>query len=248
MAVVAVEQLYEHFVKPLAMSEKLKLLSLIAEELAKEIEERTKHSITELHGLGAEEDEMRRGKEGVMEAFKALQKALEEEQERLNDPAVTELLRMLGNERLRLVEWMIGEVQKLAAIWREGKAPVQVKTREIKPAGERLPRGKSLPQSFYRPLILKALAEMGGKGRVKEVLERVFELAKPYLSPVDLEFVPSRSEERWSNRVKWERFNMINDGLLRSDSPQGIWELTEAGWREAKRLMTDEAAKEGDEV
>ena len=183
-----------------------------------------------------------------MEAFEALQKALEEEQERLNDPAIAELLRMLGNERLRLVEWMLGEVQKLAAIWREGKAPVQVKTREIKPAGERLPRGKSLPQSFYRPLILKALAEMGGKGRVKEVLERVFELAKPYLSPVDLEFVPSRSEERWSNRVKWERFNMINDGLLRSDSPQGIWELTEAGWREAKRLMTDEAAKEGDEV
>jgi hypothetical protein len=34
--------------------------------------------------------------------------------------------------------------------------------------GERLPKGKSLPQSFYRPLILKALAEMGGKGRAKK--------------------------------------------------------------------------------
>ncbi len=191
--------------------------------------------------MGIEQDK-------VAEALEALQKVLEEEQERLNDPTVAELFRMLGNERLRLVEWMLDEVQKLAAIWREGKAPVQVKTREIKHAGERLPRGKSLPQGFYRPLILKALAEMGGRGRAKEVLERVFELAKPHFSPVDLEFVSSHSEERWSNRVRWERFNMINDGLLRSDSPQGIWELTEAGWREAERLMADETCMEGDEV
>jgi predicted transcriptional regulator len=42
-----------------------------------------------------------------LEAFEALQKALEEEQERLNDPAVTELFRMLGNDRLRLVEWLL---------------------------------------------------------------------------------------------------------------------------------------------
>jgi len=188
------------------------------------------------------------GQDRVAEAFEALQKVLIEEREQLNDPTVAELFRMLGNERLRLVEWMIGEVQKLAAIWRDGKEPDQTNTRKIKHAGERRPKGKSLPQSFYRPLILKALAEMGGRGRAKEVLERVFELAKLHLSPVDLEFVSSLSEERWSNRVRWERFNMINDGLLRSDSPQGIWELTEAGWREAKRLMTDEAAKEGDEV
>jgi len=237
MAVVAVEQLYEHFVKPLAMSEKLKLLSLIAEELAKEIEERTKHSITELRGLGAEEDEMRRGKEGVMEAFEALQKALEEEQERLNDPAIAELLRMLGNERLRLVEWMIGEVQKLAAIWRDGKAPDQTQYPEAKRMGERLPRGESLPMDFYRPLILKALAEMDGQGRAKEVLRRVFEMAKPHLSDKDLEPVPSGTSKRWEKKANWERYRMVQEGLLRSDSPQGIWELSEKGWEEAKRLL-----------
>jgi len=187
---------------------------------------------------------MPEGQDKVAEALEALQKALEEERERLNDPTVAELFRMLGKERLRLVEWLLSEVQRLAAIWREGKAPVQVKPPKTKRMGERLPKGKSLPQSFYRPLILKALAEMGGRGRVKEVLERVFELAKPYLSPIDLEFVPSRSEERWSNRVKWERFNMINDGLLRQDSPHGIWELTEAGWREAEKLMAGETQEQ----
>ena len=243
MAVVAVEQLYEHFVKPLAMSEKLKLLSLIAEELAKEIEERTKHSITELRGLGAEKDEMRRGKEGVMEAFEALQKALEEEQERLNDPAVAQLFRKLGNDRLRLVEWILDEVQRLAAIWREGKAPDQTNTRKRKHAGERLPKGKSLPQSFYRPLILKALAEMGGRGRAKDVLEQVFEMAEPYMKPEDRDLLKSNAL-RWHKNANWERHSMVRDGLLRRDSPRGIWELTEAGWREAKGLIAGETQEQ----
>jgi hypothetical protein len=30
---------------------------------------------------------------------------------------------------------------------------------------------------------------------------------------------------------------MVQEGLLRSDSPQGIWELSEKGWEEAKRLL-----------
>jgi hypothetical protein len=71
---------------------------------------------------------MPEGQDKVLEAFEALQKALEEEQERLSDPTVAELLRRLGNERLGLVEWMLSEVQKLAAIWREGKVPTSGKT------------------------------------------------------------------------------------------------------------------------
>ena len=182
-------------------------------------------------GLGIEQDK-------VAEAFEALQKALEEEQERLNDPTVTQLLRMLGNERLRLVEWMLGEVQKLATIWREGKAPV----REINRGRDRLPRGESQPQSFYRIFILKALAEMDGRGRTKEVLERVFEMAKPYLSHSD--FLKIGNVPRWHKNANWERYWMVREGLLRPDSPQGVWELTEAGWREAKKLMASETQEQ----
>ena len=177
------------------------------------------------------------GQDRVAEAFEALQKVLIEEREQLNDPTVAELFRMLGNERLRLVEWMIGEVQKLAAIWRDGKAPDQTQYPEAKRMGERLPRGESLPMDFYRPLILKALAEMDGQGRAKEVLRRVFEMAKPHLSDKDLEPVPSGTSKRWEKKANWERYRMVQEGLLRSDSPQGIWELSEKGWEEAKRLL-----------
>ena len=72
---------------------------------------------------------MPEGQDKVLEAFEALQKALEEEQEILNNPAVVELFRRLRNDRLRLdrlrlVEWLLREVQKLAAVWREGKVVV----------------------------------------------------------------------------------------------------------------------------
>jgi hypothetical protein len=180
---------------------------------------------------------MPEGQDKVLEAFEALQKALEEEQERLSDPTVAELLRRLGNERLGLVEWMLSEVQKLAAIWREGKVPTSGRTCTKKHKEKRLPRGESLPTDFYRPLILKALAGMGGQGRAKEVLRRVFKMAEPYLSDKDREPVPSGTSKRWEKKANWERYRMVQEGLLRSDSPQGIWELSEKGWEEAKRLL-----------
>ena len=192
---------------------------------------------------------MPEGQDKVLEAFEALQKALEEEQEILNNPAVVELFRRLRNDRLRLdrlrlVEWLLREVQKLAAVWREGKVVVQSKPIRTRRMGERLPKGKSLPQSFYRPLILKALAEMGGKGRAKEVLERVFEMAEPHLGPEDRSFLKTSKEFRWRRKANWERYLMVRDGLLRPDSPQGIWELTEAGWMEAKKLIAGETQEQ----
>ena len=51
---MTVEQLYERHIKSLTTAEKLKLLALIAEGLAEEIEKRKEHNIMELHGLGAE--------------------------------------------------------------------------------------------------------------------------------------------------------------------------------------------------
>jgi hypothetical protein len=53
---MTLKQLYEREIKSLPPSERLKLVALIASELAREIEEsaRPKRSLMELHGLGAE--------------------------------------------------------------------------------------------------------------------------------------------------------------------------------------------------
>ncbi|MEK7729416.1 MAG: hypothetical protein AAB354_13460 [candidate division KSB1 bacterium] len=56
MSMLTIQQLYERYIKTMPPSEQLKLVELIALELArsKDDMERPKRSLMELHGLGAE--------------------------------------------------------------------------------------------------------------------------------------------------------------------------------------------------
>ncbi len=96
----------------------------------------------------------------------------------------------------------------------------------------KLRKGVRTPESaYYRP-ILQALAEMGGAGKVADVLDRVFTRMRPILKPVDLEPLASSPDNpRWRNAAQWARNSMIKEGLLKADSPRGVWEITDAGRR-----------------
>jgi restriction endonuclease Mrr len=75
--------------------------------------------------------------------------------------------------------------------------------------------------------ILEALIEMGGRGKVGEVLNKVFEKMKDKLTPKDLELLPSGREKRWTNHARWESFTLANEGYIRKS--KGIWEITDKG-------------------
>ncbi|MDQ2747485.1 MAG: hypothetical protein M3T96_09515 [Acidobacteriota bacterium] len=49
-----VEEIYQHYVKPLPTNEKLRLIAKVSSDLAESETEKPKRSIMELHGLGAE--------------------------------------------------------------------------------------------------------------------------------------------------------------------------------------------------
>ena len=94
----------------------------------------------------------------------------------------------------------------------------------------RLPRGTRTPVGDYYQPILQALNESGGSARVNDVLERVEQLMKGVLREVDYEPLPSNTEMlRWRNTAQWARDAMVREGLLKSNSPRGVWEITEAG-------------------
>jgi restriction system protein len=97
------------------------------------------------------------------------------------------------------------------------------------PAPKRLPRGMSTPQSAYRQPILQALIEMGGSGHMSDVLARVEQLMRGKLKELDYEPLPSDGTLRWSKSAQWTRNRMAREGLLKEDSPRGIWEISEAG-------------------
>jgi hypothetical protein len=100
----------------------------------------------------------------------------------------------------------------------------------------RLPSGTSTPTAAFRQPILKALAELGGKGRAAEVLKMVETWMAGRLTSVDREWLPQGGDIRWRKKANWERYNMMKDGLVKPISPptRGTWELTEKGWKEAK--------------
>jgi restriction system protein len=94
----------------------------------------------------------------------------------------------------------------------------------------RLPRGVRTPTEAYYQPILKALNELGGSAKMDVVLERVEQSMKKVLREVDYEPLASGAEMlRWRNTAQWARDTMVKEGLLKSNSPRGIWEITEAG-------------------
>jgi len=90
-------------------------------------------------------------------------------------------------------------------------------------------------ETYYLPL-LETLYELGGRGKTREVIERVGEKMRDILTPYDYEYLPSGGSIRWENRVQWARLKLVHKGLLKRDSPKGIWELSEKGYKYMENL------------
>lgn len=118
--------------------------------------------------------------------------------------------------------------------------------REVKPKPKL--EGKPTPEREYRIPILEALIETGGKGMVRDILEKVGAKMKDKLTKIDYEKLPSGAYVRWKNYAMWERLNMIHDGLLKKGSPRGIWEITDKGQeyfiKRLESLVSEQVKKE----
>jgi len=100
--------------------------------------------------------------------------------------------------------------------------------RSRKNASRRISRGDRTPQEVFRQPILQALYEKGGSEKTSDVLDRVGEMLANKLKNADRAKL-SHGEVRWRNTAQWERNEMVEEGLLKRNSPRGVWELTEKG-------------------
>ena len=75
-----------------------------------------------------------------------------------------------------------------------------------------------------REMILESLRELGGRARSRDVLDLMASKLDGQLLPRDTA-TRRGGELVWRNNARFERFSMIQEGLLKSDSPQGLWEL-----------------------
>ncbi len=93
----------------------------------------------------------------------------------------------------------------------------------------RLARGIKTPDKAFWVPILAALEDLGGSGRIGEVLDRVEKMVRDKLFEVDRERLRDGRTIRWQNTAAWARFKMVKAGLLSANSPRGVWEITDAG-------------------
>lgn len=94
----------------------------------------------------------------------------------------------------------------------------------------RLQRGMRTPEEAYYKPILQALRDMGGSGKVAAVLDEVGKKMKSVLKKWDYEPLSSNPDNpRWRNAAQWARNSMVNEGLLKNDSPRGVWEMSDKG-------------------
>ncbi len=95
---------------------------------------------------------------------------------------------------------------------------------------KKLSKGRITPLEKYYLPILESLYELGGRGTVKEVLDKVGEKMKDILNEYDYGILQSGSI-RWRKTAQWARLDLVHKGLLKRNSPLGIWELSEEGYK-----------------
>jgi hypothetical protein len=110
-------------------------------------------------------------------------------------------------------------------------------TRSQKPGRKRtrVPKGSILPETEYEIPILRALAEMGGRGPTSEVIALVEKELGPKLTDVDRGKL-SAGDVRWKNRAQFVRLKLVEKGEMASGSPRGTWEISDLG---RKRLEVE---------
>lgn len=129
-------------------------------------------------------------------------------------------LLVLGDGLTEVLEMIEGATGKPRS---EGKPQKETQLRQRRPRGSGLPK-TSMPA--IRESIIQALTELGGSAHCSKVIDRMEKLLQGKLLPGDIEPCGSRNNELvWQNRSHWERQIMVNEGILRSDSERGYWEL-----------------------
>jgi len=126
------------------------------------------------------------------------------------------------------------EWDELTAAEPEGidEAPEATSRRDL----GRLQRGLRTPEPEFRLPILKVLAEMGDSGKTAEVLDRVGEFMANELQDVDHQPLASNANlPRWRNTAMWARQALVADGLMKQDSPRGVWEISDKGRQELEQ-------------
>ncbi len=183
----------------------------------------------------------------LLEEIEAVANVLNEEGARALRDGNYDKARAAIEEATRLAEFR----EKIRALQREWTAlfsskPRAPKRKRQRRSRSRLPRGLRTPEDAFRLPILEALVELGGSAPIGKVLDRVEQKMRDVLNEYDYQPLPSdRRSVRWRNTAQWCRYTLVREGLMKSDSPYGIWEISEEGrkWFKEQKSSQSQTSK-----
>lgn len=119
------------------------------------------------------------------------------------------------------------ELAEILTDLRKRIGQAETKTPDAKPRAKH-PKLLRTDRQVLREQIILALQRLGGRAKVSDVIEEMTRQLDGKLQPGDLVLRGGATKEpAWQNNTQWERYQMVQDGLLRGDSPRGVWELSE---------------------
>jgi len=186
-----------------------------------------------------DKNEVNEAFEILLEEIEAVANALNEEGAKALRAGNYDKARAAIEEATRLAEFR----EKVRALQKEwatlfASKPRAPKGKRRRRSRARLPRGLRTPVDAFRRPILEALVELGGSAPIGEVLDRVEEKMRDVLNEYDYQSLPSDPRStRWRNTAQWCRYTLVREGLMKSDAPYGIWEISEEGrkWLEGHK-------------
>jgi hypothetical protein len=125
----------------------------------------------------------------------------------------------------------LGDVRRPQA--GDDKSPPSSPIRDAQSSGLEKDRPHTAQREF-RPYIIEILQQNGGRQEIHKLLLELERRMEPRFLGGDYRLLTD-GEVRWRNAARWERKEMVEDGLLKPNSDRGVWELTGIGMSHSPR-------------
>jgi restriction system protein len=101
-------------------------------------------------------------------------------------------------------------------------------SRKRKRKRTRAPKGTLLSEEEYELPLLQILDARGGSAQTGDVLSELEAILDGKLTTADRERLASGGV-RWRQRAQFVRLRLVEAGDMVSDSPRGVWEISDQG-------------------
>ena len=126
-----------------------------------------------------------------------------------------------------VLTYLRGELEKiLADIQKLEKQQRSTQTAAMRPVqrGTRTSKGHYTSEDTLRGTLIASLKALGGSAPKSEVEDEMERRLRSVLTNADYEPV-GEGIPRWKKNAQWMRYSLVQEGIMKSNSPRGIWEL-----------------------